>query len=363
MKLSNFTNIAFILLLAIFFFGCGKEEPIKNDLSFSPSFTVSPNRGDLETIFTFDASSSNMNSDLPLLFRWDWESDGKWDTNFSSEPIATHRYDSLGYKTVTLEVKNDIGTSTTQREILITVASNEMIRIPEGEFVMGSPDGIGNDDEHPQHKVYLDEFYIGKYEVTNEQYAEFLTQLGKITDDKGNILINLIIASIRKEGQTYRAKKGWEDHPVIGVSWYGAKAYAEFNGGRLPTEAEWEKSARGTDGRIWPWGNVWNKDFCNSWELEPHQTRSVGSFPKGTSFYGLQDMAGNVFEWVADWYQPDYYKNSPSKNPKGPESGGFKVMRGGGWPELSDEVRSAFRFGGPPESTDSRTGFRIAKDF
>ena len=344
-------------------YGCGKEAPTGDDLTPSPSFTVSSNRGNLETVFTFNASSSTSESESALVFRWDWESDGKWDTNFSAEQIITHRYGTLGYKLVSLEAKNDMGTSTTQREILVTVASKEMIKIPAGEFIMGSPDGVGNDNEHPQHTIYLDEFYIGKYEVTNEQYAEFLSKTGKTEDDKGNVLINFLIVAINKDGQVYKAKNGWEDHPIIGVSWYGAKAYAEWDGGRIPTEAEWEKSARGTDGRIWPWGNIWNKDFCNSWDIEPHQTSPVGNFPKGASFYGVQDMAGNAFEWVADWYQVDYYKVTPSRNPKGPDSEGFKVMRGGGWPELSDEVRSAFRFGGPPDSTDSRTGFRIAKDF
>jgi formylglycine-generating enzyme required for sulfatase activity len=227
---------------------------------------------------------------------------------------------------------------------------------------MGSPEGIGNDDEHPEHTVYLDDFLIGKYEVTNSQYAEFLNAMGKDEDDAGHQLVNVGIASIQFRNEIYSALKGWEDSPVVGVSWYGAKAYAEWEGGRLPTEAEWEKAARGTDGRQWPWGDSWEIGRCNSWESGLHRPVAVGSFPTGASPYGVHDMAGNVFERVADWYQEDYYEVSPLRNPKGPELGAFRVLRSGSWVELGNGCRTAFKIGQGPEDTDSDTGFRIAKD-
>ncbi|MFQ6115602.1 MAG: formylglycine-generating enzyme family protein, partial [bacterium] len=194
------------------------------------------------------------------------------------------------------------------------------------------------------------------------QYAEFLNVIGQNTDGAGHVLADIDVAPIRFKNQVYKVLKGWEDHPVVGVSWYGAKAYAEWEGGRLPTEAEWEKAARGRDGFDWPWGNLWAAINCNSWEAGPHATTPVGSYPTGVSPYGVHDLTGNVYEWVADWYQADYYKISPQRNPRGPESGKFRILRGGSWAELKDLCRPAVRVGQPPESTDSDFGFRIAKD-
>ena len=353
------------ILLAISMCGCGQEEPTRADDKLSPSasFTVSPLSGQPETIFSVDASASLSRSGTVLEFRWDWEDDGVWDTAFSTEKLATHSYDSLGYKTIRLEVKDERGISkTTKKEVFVTVASKEMILIPAEEFVMGSPEGVGNDDEHPQHTVYLDDFLVGKYEVTNEQYVEFLNAIGRNDDGAGHIYLNTDIAAIRLKNQIYKALKGWTDYPVVGVSWYGANAYAEWTGGRLPTEAEWEKAARGTDGREWPWGNLWEIGKCNSWESGLHGPAPVGSYPMGVSPYGVHDMAGNVYEWVADWYQADYYKISSLRNPKGPDSGGFRLMRGGSWVEFANGCRSSFRFGQSPGNTDTDSGFRIAKD-
>ena len=311
--------------------------------------------------FSFDASASFNKSGDSLSFRWDWENDGTWDTPFSDEGLVTHSYDSLGYKRIRMEAKGSSGASgTTSREIFVTVASKEMISIPAGEFVMGSPEGVGNDDEHPQHRVYLDDFLIGKYEVTTSQYAEFLNAIGM--DSDGNRFINMEIAAIRIKDQVYRVIKGREDHPMVGVSWYGAKAYAEWEGGRLATEAEWEKAARGKDEREWPWGDLWDAGKCNSWESGVQGTAPVGSFPTGASPYGLNDLAGNVYEWLADWYQADYYRISPPRNPKGPDSGTFRVLRGGSWVEFAQGCRATFRFGQLPDSADSDTGFRIARD-
>lgn len=353
------------ILMTAFLCGCGQRDraSVDDELYPSASFTVSPSNGGSNTIFNFDASASYSRSGTALSFRWDWDGDGTWDTGFSNEKYATYSYESLGYKTVILEVQDEKGISqSTKREIYVTEASKEMILIPAGEFLMGSPESIGNNDEHPQHKVYLDDFYIGKYEVTNEQYAEFLNAIGKNEDSDGNRLFNPDVTAVTIESSKYKTFRGWEDHPVIGVTWYGSKAYAEWAGGRLLTEAEWEKSARGNDNRKWTWGDLFGTGYCNSWEGGIHDTTSVGSYPKGASPYGVQDMAGNVFEWTNDWYQADYFKTSPYKNPKGPDIGGYRVLKGGSWVEFEDGVRISFKMGQHPSNTRTDTGFRIAKD-
>jgi sulfatase modifying factor 1 len=361
----NFFCMVIYILLSILILSCGREES-NNNLNVTPyvDFTISPSSGPPGGIFKFDASASFSRTGTPLVFRWDWEDDGVWDTDFSSESSVSHSYNSLGYKTIRLEAKDEEEMSRiTKREVHITVASKDMILIPTGEFTMGSPENVGVGDEHPQHKIYLDDFFISKYEVTNEQYAEFLNAIGKIDDGEGNDFVQMSIASIKLVNkQVYKAIKGWEDHPMTAVSWYGAKAYAEWAGGRLPTEAEWEKAARGEDQRTWPWGNFWEIGRCNAWDSGIQGTISVGNFPSGVSPYGVEDMAGNAFEWTADWYQYDYYKISPYLNPKGPDLGLFHVVRGGSWVEFQKNCRSAVRFGIPPNGLDADTGFRIAKE-
>lgn len=216
-----------------------------------------------------------------------------------------------------------------------------MVLIPEGEFQMGDHFNEGDADELPVHTVHLDTFYIDRYEVTNSQYAVFLNSYGKNTDDSGHTLLNVDDPDclIEQVGGIYKAKSGYEDHPVIVVSWYGATAYAEFYGKRLPTEAEWEKAARGgLVGKRYPWGNSinstkanYNADSARDWTTTDmlKYLEQVGSFPPND--YGLYDMTGNVWEWCADWNDHGYYANSPYDNPKGADSGHTRVMRGGSW--------------------------------
>jgi formylglycine-generating enzyme required for sulfatase activity len=197
---------------------------------------------------------------------------------------------------------------------------------------MGSNDGYS--DEQPVHTVYLDAFYIDKYEVTNAQYAALLSAMGN--QEEGGWFWYLgrgQDARIRQVGGTWQAEAGYKDHPVVDVTWYGARAYCAWAGKRLPTEAEWEKAARGTDGRTYPWGDqapdcsranfVWLDVPCVS------DTSRVGSYPSGASPCGALDMAGNVDEWVNDWYQNDYYAVAPYRNPPGPADGSYKIARGG----------------------------------
>jgi serine/threonine-protein kinase len=232
----------------------------------------------------------------------------------------------------------------------------DMILIPAGEFLMGSPAGKGNNDEHPQHKVYLDAFYICKYQVTNGQFAKFVKETG-----------------YKAEGDWKKyAKSGRETHPVVNVTWNDASAYCRWAGGALPTEAQWEKAARGTDGRDYPWGNTWDGNRCN-WDKGPkvsgmanisngRGTAPVGSFPSGVSPCGVHDMAGNVWEWCRDWYDENYYKSSPSRNPLGPSIGVFRVLRGGAWSNADyDNFRCANRDWGGPARRGSRRGFRFSR--
>jgi serine/threonine-protein kinase len=229
-----------------------------------------------------------------------------------------------------------------------------MVLIKSGEFIMGSSNIA---DAFPQRKVYLDSFYIDKYEVTNEEYVEFLNAIGK---HEGYININSEHCKIEKIDRVYKVKKGYEKYPVVEVSWYGANMYANWAGKRLPTEAEWEKAARGINGRKYPWGNTFDQNKCN---ISMRGVMPVGSYPEGKSPYGCYDMAGNVWEWVADWYSSDYYKNSPSINPKGPDIGNYRVWRGGSWLGNQFTTRSYARNYLSPEASRSTSGFRCAKDY
>ena len=153
----------------------------------------------------------------------------------------------------------------------------------------------------------------------------------------------------------------YRDHPVTHVDWNQARAYCAWAGVRLPTEAEWEKAARGTDGRIYPWGNSAPDDRFANYGNIIDGTTPVGNYPEGASPYGALDMAGNVWEWVNDWYDSDYYSQSPSENPQGPATGESRVLRGGAWVYDDDSVRSAYRYNYNPDSWYFDLGFRCVR--
>jgi len=205
-----------------------------------------------------------------------------------------------------------------------------MVYVPSGEFIMGSNDG--EDDEKPEHTVYLDAFYIDKLEVTNDQFAVFLNaesnqqEGGTAWFDVGGEYVR-----IHQIDGSWEAKAGYGNHPLTEVTWYGARAYCAWAGKRLPTEAEWEKAARGTDARIYPWGN--QVPDCSRANFRGGclgNTGPVGSYPTGASPYGALDMVGNVQEWVSDWYG-SYNIDPPTRNPPGPDAGSYKVLRGSSW--------------------------------
>ncbi|HEX2054855.1 MAG TPA: formylglycine-generating enzyme family protein [Nitrospiraceae bacterium] len=226
-----------------------------------------------------------------------------------------------------------------------------MAIVPEGPFSMGSDGGQALEDERPKHEVWLDGFQIDLYEVTTGQYAAFLSSEKR----PAPWLWETVDLTLHR------------DRPVIGVDWYDAEAYCRWAGKRLPTEAEWEKAARGVDGRLYPWGNqeptaqlanfALGARFSYSQVLMP-----VDRYEQGRSPFGLHHMAGNVWEWTHDWYGAQYYQISQPRNPPGPAEGEFKVLRGGSWSDLPKYLLSYGRFKLPPNTKNSYTGFRCAKD-
>ena len=218
----------------------------------------------------------------------------------------------------------------------------EMVSIPAGEFWMGSDDG--DTDEKPRRRVYLDAFRIDKFEVTNTLYRRFMEATGRAAPQ-------------------YWSDSKWNEpqQPVVGVDWNDAEAYCRWAGKRLPTEGEWEKAARGTDGRKYPWGEQWDSSRANSDESKLGKTVAVGSYPSGASPYGAHDMAGNVWEWVADWYDGNYYRRAPDRNSKGPDSGQFRVLRGGSWLYNPRFLRVSYRARLTPTNRGSNVGFRCAQ--
>ena len=255
-----------------------------------------------------------------------------------------------------------------------------MIRIPAGTFKMGSSFNENkrhlkgcrkNDkscelwwfnDEYPDRLIFLDSYWLDIYEVTNEKYLEF-------------VLATWHRFALDQTCETDKCRDGnlWQGasfpprikhQPVTQVSWHDADAFCRWRGKRLPSEAEWEKAARGPSGNLYPWGAGSPKNratYGRKWRGAFTMT-DVGTYSQGTSLYGVHDMAGNVWEWVNDWYDLKYYNWRRKKNPRGPTEGDFKVVRGGSWVNYPDTLRSSFRRWSQPEVRFNDTGFRCAKE-
>jgi formylglycine-generating enzyme required for sulfatase activity len=226
-----------------------------------------------------------------------------------------------------------------------------MVCVPEGEFLMGSHDGDPGayEIEKPRHMVYLDAFWIDKYEISNTQYGRCVEA-------------GVCDAPRCEQGSPTYGDASKPDHPVQCVDWEEAKTYSAWVGGRLPTEAEWEKACRGTDHQIYPWGNsapdcskANYSDCTGDWNV----VNPVGSYPEGASPYGALEMAGNLGEWVADWSVADYYSNSPPMNPQGADSGQHRGVRGGSAYQDEGALRCAARGGVTPYFHVTFTGFRV----
>ena len=253
-----------------------------------------------------------------------------------------------------------VGTQQNTAEVVKGKDGAPMVIIPAGPFTMGSNDGLPA--ERPEHVVTLDTYYIDRYEVSLHLYRSFLV------------------------GAKHDAPPTWDDEaaetvgdrPAVGMGWADAAAYCTWAGKRLPTEAEWEKAARGTDGRRYPWGPMQPfVDIANYnrgvWVSEAVTLAGVAGGVEGMSVrhglkeggrspYGLHHMAGNAAEWVADWYDREYYSKSPEKNPTGPAKGEKKVIRGGAWSDLPVALRSSARVSAEPDYQDRTIGFRCAMD-
>lgn len=226
-----------------------------------------------------------------------------------------------------------------------------MMLVPEGEFMMGSIDG--NSDESPIHAVYLDAFYIDKYEADIGLYKECVYQN---------------VCNLPKEYlEFYNNNSG--DSPIVNITWYDAVAFCEWRNTRLPSEAEWEKSAKGVDQRIYPWGNDFvevDGSVGNYYEYARFRGSAgfvrVDSYDKGVSPFGIYNLAGNVWEWVADRYDKNYYSSSEYKDPQGPKSGDLRVLRGGSFRDQEFSIRTTYRYKLEPSTQKYSVGFRCAKD-
>lgn len=297
------------------------------DLSGSKSMAVSLTNGDADgdsqvNLFDFVVLDLNFNSADAMS-----DLDGNGQVNLFDYVIIDSCFDAKGDKDGKTKVN--------------PIDSAEMVWVSAGDFLKGSISGSSS--EIPQRSIYLDGYWMYKYEVTVAQYRSFCQATN------GTMPI--------------APDWGWQEtHPMVHVSWYDAKAYASWAGVALPTEAQWEKAARGTDGRKYPWGNTWDASKCANSDNSPTGTMPVGSFPAGVSPYGCMDMAGNVIEWCADWYSNIYYKNAPNSNPPGPSSGSDRVIRGGSWSYNFDSYfRCAFRDSIDPTYRISDYGFRCAR--
>ncbi len=281
----------------------------------------------------------------------------RWtDTPAPSTPTATDKPTLTPSATLTATATEPIAPTVSE------IDGMEMVYVPEGKFWMG--------DDYDRHQIHLDAFWIDRTEVTNAMFANFLNAEGNQMSGARMKWLNTEGdgALIEKSGGVWRPLSGYENHPVVNVNWYGAQAYCAWAGRRLPTEAEWEKAARGNDSREYPWGNEFESSLanfnddtttcsaagCDGFE----RTSPVGSFPGGESPYGALDLMGNVSEWIWDWHGCNYYFESPAENPPGPNTGYRRVIRGGSWNDNPQYMKNSISLDLLPDMSAIDIGFR-----
>ena len=321
---------------------------------------------------------------------------GCW-TEFLQEIASESPLVPTSMTAVASHIHEVLDTKTRQRDGMT------LVYVPDGHFQMGSSEAYldqaiqacidkqGEDGDcleqvctqaQPVHKVMLEAFWMDQTEVTNAMYISFLNEEGNQEEEGVNWLEpgaghrGVVYGHIIEKNNEFYPKSGYEDHPVIEVSWYGAAAYCNWVGGRLPTEAEWEYAARGQQNDIYPWGDSFDGthvNYCDETCREAWRDTSfsdgevkwgpVGRYTDGASWSGVLDMAGNVWEWVSDWWSQTYYIYSPANNPQGPETGNLRIARGGSWYEESWRVSPSCRKALTPSSYRMHwIGFRCAMD-
>ncbi|MBI5197736.1 MAG: formylglycine-generating enzyme family protein [Nitrospirae bacterium] len=274
----------------------------------------------------------------------------------SNAPAPKEKTEKTSFKPMAVRLEETKAATQRMETVLTKVRVDpeyeSMVLIPAGEFVMGNEGGHWM--EKPERKVFLSGYTMDKYEVTFAQYFQFVKATGHRKPRlAGYLAVDAEAIPILMNPFS----------PVTGVTWEDARAYCRWKGKRLPTEAEWEKAARGTDGRDWPWGN--EKDMNRANLLEGgdgyEYASPVGSLKADRSPFGIYDMAGNSMEWTSDWFQEDYYRVSPNRDPQGPETGQERVVRGASWHDALDRARASVRFKVRPEYRDVTIGFRCVR--
>jgi len=336
--------------------------PLGDDLPPAAAFSY---RTSDHFTFRFDASESHESDNTPCLlcFRWDFENDGRWDTDWTTEAIMIHVYTQSGPKVVVLEakgVKGLVGRQEGNVTATVPVYLQNMVLVPAGSFIMGSEYASNDVNPAPPHSVILFKaFWMSKWEITNEQYAGFLNDYGKDVDESSNKMAYERPRGMHKVGDRWEPQPGYERFPAVGVTWYGAARFAEWQGTRLPTEAEWEFAARGANDPLscfYSSQSPQTLDYAEyAWFAYNSGARTHQVGERLPNRLGLYDLSGNVWEWCGDWYGP--YPSIPAYDPPGPASGTFRVRRGGAY---SDNAVFIFeRFYSEPSKYGDDLGFRV----
>ncbi len=344
--------IVFVSILACCFCimtACGDDDDDSGDVDVDDDTETDDDSGDDDTASPDDDNDDDVDDDANDDLNDDLDDDADDDVNDDTD--------------------DDVDDDTT-----------DMTLIPEGTFWMGCEpeDTYCENDELPRHEVFLSAYFIDIYEVTNAQYVEYLNEYGNDCDyfdciDPDSYYI------YQDYYDVWSVVSGYQNRALTEVSWYGAKSYCESKGKRLPTEAEWEKAAKGAvEHFIYPWGEIWINNAANfDRSNDPFETGEVRTTPvgyydgsdhggvyqttDGRSPYGLHDMAGNVWEWVNDYYDENYYSVSPDANPMGPESFLYHIVRGGGWTSTTVTLRTTMRNYNIPSFTTLDSGFRCVR--